>query len=404
MQVGQLPERERARVTDARVSHGQLLSVAVRTDTGKVRPNNEDSSGLHWAPDNALLAIVCDGMGGHEAGEVASRLAVDTITAEVLSSTSADPRHRLYNAFLRANEVIVAEGQRSQRRGMGTTGVVALVRGNEVFVGLVGDSRLLHVRRGHLQWRTLDHTRVQSLVERGLLREEDARSHSDAGMLTRALGHVRMSNGDPLEPEVQREPVRLEEGDALVLCTDGCHDLLEDWEIARAVAGCSPEEACERLITMSLDRGGHDNVTVAVVVAGDRARPFDPSAARKDPQGPNHPGFSPPGGDLPRPEPVGARGAAALSPGVPGPPHAGAGQLRPGAPRGGMHAARTAVEEPPDTDPGARSTRRSTRLPDTEPSPDQAEAPAWFWLAAIAGAALLTLSLVMLATAVWLAV
>ncbi|HMV69480.1 MAG TPA: protein phosphatase 2C domain-containing protein, partial [Myxococcota bacterium] len=264
---------------EVRLSHGVPVSVAVRTDTGRVRSNNEDAHRVEWMSDGSLLVIVADGMGGHEAGEVASRLAVDTIARELVEQPVPDPRHRLYNAFLSANRAILDEAQRGGKRGMGTTTVVTVVRGSDAFVGQVGDSRVIHVRRGHLMWRTLDHTRVQSLVDRGLIREEEARTHSDAGMLTRALGHARMSNGDPLEPEVQRQPLALREGDAVVLCTDGCHDALEDWEIAMAVAGSTAEEACERLVGMALDRGGHDNVTVAVVVVGNRAAPYDPSMA-----------------------------------------------------------------------------------------------------------------------------
>lgn len=392
---------------EVRLSHGLPLTVAVRTDVGRVRPNNEDSYGLQWLPDGTLLVIVADGMGGHEAGEVASRLAVDTITAELLEQPVPDPRHRLYNAFLAANRAILEEGQRGGKRGMGTTSVVTVVRGREAFVAQVGDSRLLHVRRGHLVWRTLDHTRVQSLVDRGLIREDEARSHSDAGMLTRALGHARMSNGDPLEPEVQREPLRLEEGDTLVLCTDGCHDALEDWEIAMAVAGSSGEEACERLIGMSLDRGGHDNVTVAAVVVGERSLPYDPSVGR---EGENTEHTDPAHLSPPRPPASNARQRLAARTVAPRDdseerlsPHADESRRVTAGSWGGGSAGGGA--------PGAAAPR-PTRAPVIAARPPEAqedgaweqETPWWFWIAAMAGAALLLLSVVMLATAVWLAV
>lgn len=362
-------------MNEVRLSHGTPLSVAVRTDTGRVRSNNEDSYGVRWMPDSSLLVVVCDGMGGHEAGEVASRLAVDTITDELVGQPVPDPRHRLYNAFLSANRAILDEAQRTGKRGMGTTGVVTVVRGGDAWVAQVGDSRLLHVRRGHLVWRTLDHTRVQSLVDRGLIREEDARGHTDAGMLTRALGHARMSNGDPLEPEVRREPLHLEAGDALVLCTDGCHDALEDWEIAMAIAGSSAEEGCERLVGMALDRGGHDNITVAAVVVGERALPYDPSAGRE-------PTEAEPLPDEPPPARIPLRAARTMAP-------------RPDR-QERMSVASESVPRPTPVGPGPRAVIE-------ENWDNRVEVPWWFWIAAMAGAVLLLLSVAMLAMALWLA-
>ncbi len=418
-------------MTDVRISFGMPLSLCVRTDTGKVRSNNEDSWGTRWTEDGSLLVLVCDGMGGHEAGEVASRLAVDTIVSEIVKANAPDPRHRIYNAFLRANEAIVAEGQRIGRRGMGTTGVLAHVRGPEVFVGLVGDSRLLHIRRGHLVWRTLDHTRVQSLVDRGVISEEEARSHSDAGMLTRALGHARMSNGEALEPEVLREPLKLQQGDALVLCSDGCHDLLEDWEIARAVAGATAAEASDRLVSMALDRGGHDNVTVAVVVAGDRARLFDPSGAE--------------GGEVhgllvSSVDALAARGASPISmedagsrteeaappwmssslvaapgaqPAPAPPPSAPSAEERAASSRPreadfhpqGVVAARQVPAKPARGAAARTAARTVAPRPDAEAPFDTPgdDTPSWVWLVASVGVAMLILSLVMIVTAVWLA-
>lgn len=255
---------------------GAGLSVAVRTDTGKVRSNNEDSFGTRWLPDGRLLVVVADGMGGHEAGEVASRLAVDVLGEQLANARVADPRERMHAALLSANEAIIDEGRRAGRPGMGTTAVTALIEPAVAWVGLVGDSRLFHVRRGHVLWRTRDHTRVQGLIDRGVITQAEARTHADVGMLTRALGHARMSNGAPLEPDVLREPLPLQEGDALVLCSDGCHDLIDDDEIGHFIAGCGPEEAADRLVTVALDRGGHDNVTVAVVTVGERAGDYDP--------------------------------------------------------------------------------------------------------------------------------
>src|SRR5687768_1447678 len=155
-----------------RTSYGLPLRVAIHSDVGRVRTNNEDSHGCAWLPDGSLFVIVADGMGGHEAGEVASGLAVQVLEEVVGRDADTDPRERLYHGLLEANEAILQEGRASGTRGMGTTSVATIMRGAEVHVGLVGDSRLYHVRRGHLIWRTLDHTRVQMLVDHGEIPED----------------------------------------------------------------------------------------------------------------------------------------------------------------------------------------------------------------------------------------
>ncbi len=225
--------------------------------------------------DGSLFVMVADGMGGHEAGEVASALAVQVVEETVTNGVEGDPRDHLYNALLDANSAILEEGRRSGKQGMGTTGVAAVCRGRQVYVALVGDSRCYHVRKGQLVWRTVDHTRVQMLLDSGEISELEARSHPEAGMLTRALGHARMADNRPLVPDVLADPLELQERDALVLCSDGLHDLVEDFEIGQVVAGKSPEDAARALVELALDRGGYDNVTVAVVVAGKRTGEYD---------------------------------------------------------------------------------------------------------------------------------
>ncbi len=260
----------------SRLSFGFPLSVAVRTDVGRVRTNNEDSHGHAWLDDGSLFVIVADGMGGHEAGEVASGLAVRVVEEIVGNDTSADPRERLYNGLLEANEEILREGRASNTSGMGTTAITGVFKGPEIYIGQVGDSRLFHIRKGQLVWRTLDHTRVQMLLDTGEISEEEARSHPESGMLTRALGHSRMADGRTLVPDVLDEPIEIAEDDTVVLSSDGLHDLLEDWEIAQMVAGRTAAEAAELLVEAACDRGGHDNVTVAVVIAGTRGQDYDP--------------------------------------------------------------------------------------------------------------------------------
>lgn len=264
-------------MSDVKLSQGFPLSVATRTDVGLLRANNEDTCGRFWQDDGSLLAIVCDGMGGHQAGEVASGLAVDVLR-EFMSTDRRPVPERIAAGLIEANEAVVTEGEVSDLKGMGTTATVVQIHGDEFYYGFVGDSRVYHIRDGMLLWRTRDHTRIQSLIDAGQLDASAARSHPESGMLTRALGHRKMANGKPLVAEVAADPVRLATGDTLVLSSDGLHDLVDDHEIAELVAGKTARASADALVALALKRGGHDNVTVAVVVAGERASAFDADA------------------------------------------------------------------------------------------------------------------------------
>jgi protein phosphatase len=266
-----------------RQSFGFPLSVHVGSDVGRIRDNNEDSFGSAWLDDGSLFVIVADGMGGHEAGEVASSLAVRVVEDVIREDPDADPRDRLYNALLEANQAILDEGASSGTRGMGTTAIVAILKGNQAYIGQVGDSRAYQIRKGHKIWRSTDHTRVQMLVDDGKLTDEQARHHPEAGMLTRALGHARMADGQPLVPEVLDEPLILEPGDTLLLCSDGLHDLVEDDEIGRSIAGEDGDPAIAKLIELACERGGHDNITISVINAGERVADYDASFRPPEP-------------------------------------------------------------------------------------------------------------------------
>lgn len=280
-------------MSETRRSFGFPLSISVHTDVGQVRANNEDSHGHAWLDDGSLFVVVADGMGGHEAGEVASGLAVRVLEDAVARDSDGDPRGRLYHGLLEVNESIMDEGRRSGTRGMGTTAVTGIIRGNQVHVALIGDSRLYHIRRGQMVWRTLDHTRVQALVDRGEITEEAGRTHPEAGMLTRALGHSRMADGKSLVPDVLADPIELLPNDLLIFCSDGLHDLVDDWEVAKLVAGKNCSDAGSLLVQLANERGGHDNITVAVVIAGDMSDPYDPDYVPPAPEAP----ADPPAGD-----------------------------------------------------------------------------------------------------------
>ena len=238
------------------------------TDVGRQREANEDSRAEYALGDGGVLLVVADGMGGHENGEVASRIAVEALGQIFQNSPAPDPRDKLKNGMLVANQRIVSEAERLKVEGMGTTAVAAYVRGNRAFVAHVGDSRLYHVRDGALIWRTTDHTRVQKMVQMGILSAEEAKDHPDANVVSRALGFAQLADGTALEPEVQEEPLELRPGDSLILCTDGLYDGVTDVEVAQTVGGRTAKDGAQALVDLANERGGHDNITVTVLHYG----------------------------------------------------------------------------------------------------------------------------------------
>ncbi|MCC6996798.1 MAG: protein phosphatase 2C domain-containing protein [Deltaproteobacteria bacterium] len=238
------------------------------TDVGRQREANEDSRAEYALGDGGVLLVVADGMGGHENGEVASRIAVEALGQIFQNSPAPDPRDKLKNGMLVANQRIVSEAERLKVEGMGTTAVAAYVRGSRAYVAHVGDSRLYHVRDGALIWRTTDHTRVQKMVQMGILSAEEAKDHPDANVVSRALGFAQLADGSALEPEVQDEPLDLRPGDSLILCTDGLYDGVTDAEVAQTVAGRTAKDGAQALVDLANERGGHDNITVTVLHYG----------------------------------------------------------------------------------------------------------------------------------------
>jgi protein phosphatase len=240
--------------------------VSLRTDVGCRREVNEDS-GLAVTPHDpaelaskGVLVLVADGMGGHAAGEVASRLAVDTIRTAYYRSPDG-PRAALVNAFELANRAIYDAARKDQRlAGMGTTCTGLAVHGGHAACAHVGDSRLYLVRGGQIYTMTEDHSAVRDLVKRGLLSAADARHHEERNVILRALGtrpRVEVASWD--------DPLPVRAGDGFVVCSDGLHDLVEAEELLEAVEQLDPAGACDRLVHLARERGGYDNITVAVL-------------------------------------------------------------------------------------------------------------------------------------------
>jgi len=241
--------------------------TAAATDVGRRRTGNEDSY-MVWnaapgEPPHAAdqLVIVCDGMGGSNAGEVASRMAVDTVARVFASAPEADPAQALAHAVEVANdEIWELSRTRPDLNGMGTTCTALALKGDHVMVAHVGDSRAYLVRGHRAMQLTTDHSLVAQLVARNQLTAEEARHDPRRNVVTRSVG---------VGPEIEVDLVAVDEplraGDTLVLCSDGLHGQVSDDEIAGFAMGESLEGACNDLIELANERGGPDNITVAML-------------------------------------------------------------------------------------------------------------------------------------------
>ena len=218
---------------------------------GCVRSNNEDSIAVI---EEHGLFVLADGIGGHEGGEVASRVATDSIARSVKTGA------QLVDEILEANRMVVIAGRQSGVRNMGTTVVTLVLEGNEFHVAWVGDSRAYRFNGGP-ERLTSDHNVVTDMVSAGQIDESEARDHPMRNLLTYALG------SDKLEPpNIGTISGRLRPGDRLLLCSDGLHDLLEDGEmhsIIRAATGV--QSAVDKLLQAALDRGGPDNISLVLL-------------------------------------------------------------------------------------------------------------------------------------------
>jgi len=251
------------------------------SDVGVVRDVNEDyAAAVEMWPqagepaDPIILAVVADGMGGHAAGEIASRTAVETLTETVQSLMSdqdiADLRlpSVMGRAFEEANSAVYGRGQAETRNnGMGTTLTAALVSQGSLCIGHVGDSRAYLIREGHARQLTRDHSIVQEKIDAGLISAEEAAQSEERNQLRRVVGTRPSVVSDILCDDLQN-------GDVLLLCSDGLHNSLSDQELADIVA-CSPDPqvACENLVAVAKTRDGSDNITAVCVGIGAESFP-----------------------------------------------------------------------------------------------------------------------------------
>ena len=239
------------------------------SDKGLSRTNNEDS---FYSDKDLGLFIVADGMGGHSAGEVASRMAVEALSGYIRKSCAggepligrsksgrSDASNRLVSGIRLAHQV-VCEAAKTNRswKGMGTTIVAALADGDRLSIAHVGDSRAYLVRSGTISQLTDDHSVVAEQVRQGLLSKEEAEVSEYRNLLTRALG-----SDEALEIDVTE--IGIIDGDRLLLCSDGLSTMVADDEVLMIIASDDlPESACTRLVDEANNNGGRDNITVVV--------------------------------------------------------------------------------------------------------------------------------------------
>lgn len=240
-------------------------TVAAKTDLGRVRENNEDKFETFVSEDPGVLArrgaiyLVCDGMGGHAAGQIASELAAKTFIDVYLHHPATEPDVAMQNAVFAANRWVLDNARAfPARKGMGTTLSALILIQDAAYVAHVGDSRVYRRRDGGLEMLTHDHTWVDDAIRAGHLTPAEAENHPYKHVLTQALG-----TEETLKPEITRFDLR--EGDLFLLCSDGLINHVADSVIDEALGSLGPTEAVWTLVGKALQGGGSDNTTVMVV-------------------------------------------------------------------------------------------------------------------------------------------
>ncbi len=230
--------------------------VGIKSDVGIVRSLNEDYAG-YIEEDNYKLYVVADGMGGHKAGEVASKMAVNSVEEYVKENYENDGSNVLENAILFANEKIYDKAKGGlEYKGMGTTLVAALVYEDKIIIANVGDSSCFGINDSDIIKITKDHSLVQELIDSGSITEEEGRSHPQKNVITRALGTNNVVNVDIFE--INRNVY-----DKYLLCTDGLSNEVLKEEMLREINNINDyNAACDKLVLLAKNRGGRDNITV----------------------------------------------------------------------------------------------------------------------------------------------
>jgi PPM family protein phosphatase len=243
------------------------VKFVARSEIGHARENNEDKFDFYEPDEEPLLAargsvyLVCDGMGGHNAGQIASELAAKQFLHAYyhLGGTAQEAARQ---AILQAHHYIAEMASKiPSRYGMGTTLTALILKQDEGILAHVGDSRCYRLREGVFEPLSRDHTLVARLVEQGILTPEQAKYHPQRNVIRQAVGVADPS--EPLEPDIETFP--LQAGDLYLLCSDGLTDMVDDAEIEAVLREEPPTRAAWRLVDRALANGGRDNITVVLV-------------------------------------------------------------------------------------------------------------------------------------------
>ena len=239
-----------------------MLKTFSITNIGRKRKVNQDYVYTSETEIGCLdnLFLVADGMGGHNAGDYASRMTVETVVERIADAGENDPQVVFNDAIQAANVLVRQQASMiAELEGMGTTIVAATCKGDMLYVANVGDSRLYVVNQGVIRQITRDHSWVEEMVQRGGLGREEARNHPDKNIITRAIG---------AESTVQVDffTVQMKEGDIILMCTDGLTNMLEDEEIRMILDGARDMvEQAQALVEAANERGGRDNISVVLI-------------------------------------------------------------------------------------------------------------------------------------------
>jgi PPM family protein phosphatase len=241
------------------------VEIAFETDRGKVRPLNEDNGTIFFdEQENVLFAIVADGMGGHQAGEVASEMAVSSLKEAWENDRGSLSEHN-FESWLREQiqktnlKIYNYASSHPECKGMGTTIVAVICSNSTVVISHVGDSRCYHMTDDQLKLETNDHTLVNELVKAGQITKEEAEHHPRKHVIMRAVG-------TEFNTEVETKVTEWKPGDYLLLCSDGLSDKVTQGEIQQTLVNDTSLTAkAKKLIELAIDAGGEDNITLAVV-------------------------------------------------------------------------------------------------------------------------------------------
>jgi protein phosphatase len=269
------------------------LYVTAQTHPGMTGKNNEDNFAVSahvistMNPTPSVFAIVSDGIGGHKAGEVASELVVNLISADVEKRDGGHPLAVFENSFYRASEAIFQKAEQDSRyKGMGATAACAWVIGQQLYIAYAGDSRVYLIREQQIKQLSRDHTWVQEALEKGILDPgAGIKNHPNLHVIRRYLGSYEPPEPDLrlfLQPNENDKHARnnqgmiLTPGDIILLCSDGLTDLVSDGEILNLLYGRTLQQSAQALIDLACERGGYDNITVVMLGAPWDAHKFNP--------------------------------------------------------------------------------------------------------------------------------